>query len=160
MIHADSQGWPEAASATDPALSQPRPDQVGGAQDDLSRGILTTEIHPLLARVLTIGFLALIVAVPVIQTTLELVRRSRIQALTVFTRVPTRANLDEFEKDLTRQSFARQIVKPRMQLNLSRDLGFGSTQVILGREGWLFYRPGVDWLAGPGLLDATRLALR
>ena len=30
MIHADSQGWPEAASATDPALSQPRPDQVGG----------------------------------------------------------------------------------------------------------------------------------
>ena len=73
---------------------------------------------------------------------------------------PHARNLDAFEKDLTRQSFARQFVKPRLQLSLSRELGFGTTQVILGREGWLFYRPGIDWLTGPGLLDATRLALR
>ena len=109
---------------------------------------------------LTLGFLAVIIAVPVVQTTLELIRQSRIQALTVFTNVPTRANLEGFEKDLVRQSIARKFVKPRLQLILSRDLGFGTTRVILGREGWLFYRPGIDWLTGPGLLDATRLAHR
>jgi alginate O-acetyltransferase complex protein AlgJ len=35
----------------------------------------------------------------------------------------------------------------------SRWLGLGNEQVYLGREGWLYYRPGVDYLTGPGFLD-------
>ena len=52
--------------------------------DDLSRGILTTEIRPRLARDDSRRFLAAIVALPVVQGTIELVRQGRIQALEVF----------------------------------------------------------------------------
>ncbi len=126
--------------------------------DDLARGILTTEISPVLARVMTIGFLAAIVTLPVLQAGIEVFRTGRVQSLLVFRRVPTRANLDQFERDLSRQSVAQQSVQPRLQLSLARNLGFGTANVILGRDGWLFYRPGIDWLTGPGLLDPTRLA--
>ncbi len=131
-----------------------------GEHDDLARGILTTEISPGRARVMTAAFLAAIVALPVIQGAIELVRGGQIQALSVFRSVPTRANLDQFERDLNKSSIAQQAVQPWLQLNLSSELGFGTTNVILGRDGWLFYRPGIDWLTGPGLLDATRLAVR
>ena len=85
-------------------------------------------------------------------------RQGRIQALQILMQVPTAANLRAFEKAVDRQSYVRQFVQPRLQLTLSRGLGFGTSNVILGREGWLFYRPGIDWLTGPGMLDATRLA--
>ena len=132
----------------------------GGARDDLDRGILTTEIDPFLARVISVAFVAAIVALPVVQAAIELARQGQIQALELLTQVPTPTNLREFEKELNRQSFAQQFVQPRLQLSLCRDLGFGTTQCHSGRDGWLFYRPGIDWLTGPGLLDATRLALR
>lgn len=128
--------------------------------DDPSRGILTTEVSPRLARVMTIGFVAAILAVPIAQTAVELWRGGGIQALELFRRLPTAANLSRFEKDLTRQSIARRFVQPRWQQVLSSRLGFGTAHVIPGRHGWLFYRPGIDWVVGPGLLDPTRLKLR
>ena len=134
--------------------------RVEGVRDDLDRGILTTVIDPALAKAITIGFMAAIVALPLVQAAIELIGRGEIQALKVLMRVPTRANLDQFEKELGRQSFAERIVQPRLQLSLCRDLGFGTTNVILGRDGWLFYRPGIDWLTGPGILDPSRIALR
>ena len=124
------------------------------AHQDLSRGILPTEIRPAVARGMVVGFLLLIFAVPVVQVAFELVLDRDIQALTLFTRYPTRGNLDRYEKDLSRQSVARQRVQPWLQLALTRYLGFGTTSVLRGRDGWLFYRPGVDVLTGRGLLDA------
>ena len=44
-------------------------------------------------------------------------------------------------------------------MSLSGLLGFGTTNVILGRDGWLFYRPGIELLTGSGLLDPGRLAV-
>ena len=40
--------------------------------DDLDRGILTTEIDPLLARVISVGFVLAIIALPVVQGAIEL----------------------------------------------------------------------------------------
>jgi alginate O-acetyltransferase complex protein AlgJ len=133
---------------------------VRNPQEDWNRGILLTEIHPAVAWAMTIGFLALIYTLPLVQMAFELARKADIQALRVFTAFPTTDNLHRFEKDLTRQSFARQLVQPRLQLALSRFLGFGTTNVLQGRDGWMFYRPGVDFLTGPGLLDESRLRLR
>jgi alginate O-acetyltransferase complex protein AlgJ len=133
---------------------------VEGVADDPSRGILTTEVSPRLARVMTIGFVAAIAALPIIQAGVELYRQGRIQALEIFRRLPTHSNLARFEADLTRLSDAARVLRPRLQLDLSGGLGFGTTTVILGRDGWLFYRPGIDWVGGLGLLDPARLRRR
>jgi alginate O-acetyltransferase complex protein AlgJ len=109
---------------------------------------------------MTAGFLALIFALPAVQLAFELVFERDIQALKVFTRLPTPENLGRFERDVSRRSLARQLVQPRLQLALSRYLGFGTADVLRGRDDWLFYRPGVEFLTGPGLLDGSRLSLR
>ena len=50
--------------------------------------------------VLVIGFLAVITAVPVTQTGLELARRERAQFTDVFRRWPTERDLRQFEQTL------------------------------------------------------------
>jgi len=149
-------------SRAGPVRVRRRPDKtmVPMPREDLSRGIIQTEVSPGLARVMTAVFLAVIIVLPVVQAGIEWELRRHIQALDVLKRVPTRENLGSYEKELSRHSVARRAVQPRLQLALSRFLGFGNTNVIIRQEGWLFYRPGVEFVTGPGLLDATRLRLR
>lgn len=64
-----------------------------------------------------------------------------------------------FEDDLEDASMLGQAVRPRMQSLLNR-LGVGNEQAYVGRENWLFYRPGIDYLTGPGFLDERVLARR
>jgi SGNH hydrolase-like domain, acetyltransferase AlgX len=139
-----------------------RPDKTMAPmpREDLSKGIIQTEVSPALAKVMTAVFLAVIVVLPVIQAGIERGLKRHVQALDVFKRVPTRENLSSFEKELSRHSAVRRAIQPRLQLALSRFLGFGNTNVIIGQDGWLFYRPGVEYLTGPGLLDEDRLRLR
>jgi alginate O-acetyltransferase complex protein AlgJ len=130
------------------------------AQEDLNRGILPTAIAPWLARLMIGLFLATIFSVPVFQVVVEQVRHQPLGELELFARWPTAENLHRFEKDLHRRSVAGQLVRPHLQLALCRYQGMGNSNVIVGRGGWLFYRPGVDFLTGSGLLDPTRLRLR
>jgi alginate O-acetyltransferase complex protein AlgJ len=129
------------------------------AREDLSRGVIVTEIDHRLAWVLSVAFMATIVLLPLAQATIELFRQGDIQTFRVFSRLPTPTNLVAFEAELSRRSIAQKAVQPRLQLSLSRYLGFGTTNVILGRNGWLFYQPGIELVTGPGLLDRDRLAL-
>lgn len=39
-------------------------------------------------------------------------------------------------------------------------LGVGNEKAVLGRDGWLFYAPDLDYLTGPPFLDPQQLALR
>ncbi|WP_028572929.1 alginate O-acetyltransferase AlgX-related protein [Desulfonatronum lacustre] len=64
-----------------------------------------------------------------------------------------------FEDDLEDASILGQLVRPGMQTVLTR-LGVGNEQVYVGRDGWLFYRPGLDYLTGPGFLVPRQLARR
>ena len=36
-------------------------------------------------------------------------------------------------------------------------LGAGNEQAYVGKDGWLFYRPGFDHVTGPPFLDEKRL---
>ena len=92
----------------------------------------------MLARLISVAFVVAIIAVPVIQGAIELASRGQIQALKVLTVVPTPANLRAFEKELGKQSYVQRFVQPRLQLSLSRDLGFGTSNVILGAIGGCF----------------------
>jgi alginate O-acetyltransferase complex protein AlgJ len=147
----------------------PQPDQPVAATtgvpdvpalEDISRGILPTAVRPALARLLTGLFLLGIFTVPVVQVVGEWARGRHVQALDVFAQWPTRESLHQYEKELEKHSAARHAVQPRLQMALTRYGGVGNSNALLGRDGWLYYRPGVEYLTGPGLLDETRLRLR
>ena len=68
--------------------------------------------------------------------------------------------MTEFEDGLEEDSFIRQRLLPPVQLFLTSRLGVGNEQAYLGREGWLFYRPDVDYVTGRGFLEPGVLESR
>ena len=52
------------------------------------------------------------------------------------------------------------LLRPGLQHGFTAWLRASATRVYLGREGWLFYGPDVDYITGPGFLDVPRLAAR
>jgi len=105
-------------------------------------------------------FLTAIFSVPIVQLVHEYTGKQQVQEGSVFQQLPTVENLHAYEKELERSSATKQFIQPRLQFLLSGCLGVGNTKVVLGCDGWLFYRPDVDFLTAPGLLDETRLAQR
>jgi hypothetical protein len=91
-------------------------------------------------------FLVIIYGVPLSQTGLEIYRGGRPQALDLFTTIPTTDNLRAFEKDLERSSVYSQQVRPWMQYLTYVALRNPGEKAILGRDGWLFYKPDVQYL--------------
>jgi alginate O-acetyltransferase complex protein AlgJ len=65
-----------------------------------------------------------------------------------------------FEDGLEEQARLGRLLRPPAQLILSGGLGAGNERVYVGRDGWLFYRPEVEHLTGPGFLDPAVLARR
>jgi len=51
-------------------------------------------------------------------------------------------------------------LRPIIQTLLTRWAATGNENVYIGRRGWLYYAPDIEHLAGPGFLDAGRLARR
>src|SRR5262249_51142811 len=49
---------------------------------------------------------------------------------------------------------------PRLQLWLSRFGGVGNRRAVIGRNGFLFYTPGLAHLAGPSFLDPDAIRTR
>jgi hypothetical protein len=66
--------------------------------------------------------------------------------------LPRGAELKAAEKELETDSVVSEWLLPRVQLALLK-LGAGNEQVYLGRDGWLFYRPDVDYVTGPPFLE-------
>jgi hypothetical protein len=64
------------------------------------------------------------------------------------------------EKAMENESVVSLWLRPPMQAILTEDLHAGSEQVYPGRDGWLFYRPDVEYITGPPFLDAGQLKQR
>ena len=73
--------------------------------------------------------------------------------------LPRAAELKAAEKELETESVVSEWLLPRVQLALVK-LGAGNEQVYLGRDGWLFYRPDVDYVTGPPFLEPTVMVHR
>ncbi len=63
------------------------------------------------------------------------------------------AALDRFETRLEDESVLRARLLPPVQALLTSLLGAGNEQVYVGRGGWLFYRPDVDFVTAPAFDD-------
>ncbi len=69
------------------------------------------------------------------------------------------AAIVDFEDALEDESvFANAMLPPTQEMLLR--LGAGNEKVYLGEDGWLFYRPDVDYVTGPGFLEPSRIAER
>jgi hypothetical protein len=101
---------------------------------------------PRSARVfVTLGFVAMIGSAGLVQTAAELGRGERPQALEIFDRPPSARNLHEFEHDLDESSLAMARLRPAMQEARFTLLADAGERALVGRDGWLFYRPSVRY---------------
>ena len=73
--------------------------------------------------------------------------------------LPRGTELKAAEKELETESVVSEWLLPRVQLAIVK-LGAGNEQVYLGRNGWLFYRPDVDYVTGPPFLEPKIMAHR
>ena len=147
-----------------------------------------TTVSPLTARVLLAFFLTAIAIVPIAEwagrraggdeaaalwsRVFELpgAIRAQIRASTVeghgSWRLVTAVNriviarLSELEQALDEDSLLSQELRPPAQIAITEWLGAGNERVYRGREGWLFYRPDVEYITGRGFLEPAQLKRR
>ena len=140
-----------------------------------------TTVSRLLAKSIVLCFLLCIVSVPLVQIVVNRAspessfldslqnlfhenRTKEPQQEFLFTTIKRRntqllERMDTFEKQLEEESFLRSyLLAPGQQVLLS--LGYGNEKVYPGNDSWLFYRPDMDYLIGPGFLDQHQLDLR
>jgi hypothetical protein len=154
------------------------------------REIGKTDIAPWLARAMTVAFLAVTFAVPLLheftateKVPQEQTRRTWPYCCAIFTSLPEVAqvfdhsdgdlwqrtlaanrrllqNIDLYESSLKDEAQLVERLLGPTQYCLARWGGLGNEKAYLGRDGWLFYRPSVDYLTGPGFLEPRVLAKR
>jgi hypothetical protein len=69
-------------------------------------------------------------------------------------------DIHAYEDELEESSRFGIAVLPSAQHVLTRWLGAGNEKTYPGLDGWLFYRPEIDYLTGPGFLDSKQLRRR
>jgi len=94
----------------------------------------------------TLIFASIIFGVPIIQAVLELRQGEQPQALDVFAQKPTVDNLRAYEASLEEASWAVKNLRPWMQYVQFVLLKEAGEKALIGRNGWLFYRPAVEYL--------------
>jgi alginate O-acetyltransferase complex protein AlgJ len=126
----------------------------------LRRGILQTEVRRGVAGALVAAFLLLIYAVPLAQLALERIRDEDSALGPLFHELPTKESLSRLENDLSQTSYAKDYVQPRVQLVLSTFGREGNEKAVIGRAGYMFYKPGITYLASPGFLSPDVISRR
>ena len=153
-------------------------------EETAEREIGRTSVRPFVRRFLVAALLLTLVAVPAAQYVHEAVRTRQLKprALKFLSAFPAagqayaradgiaggvdaasaslRRDFKAFEKSLEDESLLVRHALPPVQEFAARFLGLGNEKVYLGREGWLFYRPDVDYVAGAGFLDPAVLRER
>lgn len=70
------------------------------------------------------------------------------------------ARFEAFEDALDKSSVVAEKAGPWVQWTLTRHFAVGNEQVVVGAKDWLFFRPALDYLTGPGFLDPRAVARR
>jgi hypothetical protein len=100
-----------------------------------------------------LGFLAVIFGVPTCQIVVELRQQRPVQATDVFRHAPTVKNLRNFEQALEDSWWGQGWLRPWTQQGLFLLLRDTGAKALEGREGWMFYRPGVRYLTEKNRLE-------
>jgi len=101
---------------------------------------------------ISVGFLLLLVVPSLHQLAVELHSTGKSKLGSLFRDFPTRASLHQFEEDLSADSVLAGKARQVYQTLLSRAVDRGNEKIILGKDGFLFFRKEVDMATGPGFL--------
>lgn len=148
----------------------PRP----GREEQARREIGVTAITRAQIRVVAVLALFGLFAVPVLQGVRDLRNARPLLGLSFFKALPGAARTDgllpanrailqeigRFERELEDQSILTEALLAPAQALLTGLGGVGNEEAYPGRDGWLFYRPGIDSLMGAPFLSLDRLAAR
>jgi hypothetical protein len=141
-----------------------------------AREVGVTEVRRGVAVAFTALFLVAILAVPSIEVVLDVrtpgspwselaaaplraIRAIRTDGVIAANR-QLLAAMSAFEDALNEHSYVAARALSRFQWIMTRHLKVGNEQVVVGRRGWLYYRPGLDHVTGPGFLEPRSLARR
>lgn len=159
------------------------PPKIDNSREEAAeREVGATTISSKLKRMVVLMFLLTLLSVPLIQMGIESSAREWPRCFDIFRVIPNAANafaeppllasrvsavnesfkrdFKNYEKALEEESFLMRHALPTAQYLALRYFGLGNEKVYPGREGWLFYRPDVDYVAGPGFLDPAELRHR
>ena len=171
------------------AITQnPLPPGGPNREEFAKREIGVTEVAPALARTITLLFLLAISVVPLVEmagirmrgsdrsaTWSELAElppaiRSRWSEATARSETSWRtavlanrevlSRLSSFENALEDESLLGRTLRRPAQRVMAGWLGSGNERVYIGRAGWLFYRPDVEYITGRPFLDGAQLERR
>ncbi|MCF7976062.1 MAG: hypothetical protein K9N55_19750, partial [Phycisphaerae bacterium] len=92
------------------------------------------------------AFVSLLLAVPVTQLAMELAHGDRPQCLDLFSRMPSQSNRMAFASDLRGQCGPAKIIRPWTQWLRFVTLAETPGKTLMGRDGWLFYQPSLQYL--------------
>ncbi len=150
----------------------------------------TTEITPGVARALVVAFAVTLITVPLLQWAGELRAYSakerntpwpsaadiltapsvalhgwsqaqgNIGHKTLAANAELLSEIRRFETSLEDDSIVTNNLLGPTRNWLARIAGWGTEEAWIGRDGWLFYRPDLDYSIGPGFLDPKVLARR
>ena len=104
---------------------------------------------------LVICFLAVIYVVPATQSAVEVTDGRVPQVFDIFKRIPTRPVLRTYEKEIEERSVFASAARTWIQYTWFVLFGEAGEKVVVGRKGWLFYRPDVRYLVEPPAPPAT-----
>lgn len=152
--------------------------------ESLRRGLIQTNVSPLVARTMVILFLVGLFAVPLMQAVGEWISGRQLQELNLF-KPPARAarllihgqvrpaahqikwwlstqHLTQYEEQLKESSLLRMRIRPQVQHVLSRYFGVGNSLAVIAHDGWrangwLYDQLTLDYVAGPGFLGKSVL---
>lgn len=62
-------------------------------------------------------------------------------------------DITEYTDALKEDSLLSDVLLPSVQRAMAANFGVGTERAYVGRNGWLFYRPDVDYIIMPGFLD-------
>ena len=97
-----------------------------------------------------------VIALPALsQLVLELAGGEVPGVVALFRRAPSEAHLRAVESELESASWWVGWARRHWSRGIDQGLERGSRRVIFGRLDWLFYRPGVEMVAGPDLASRT-----
>ena len=71
--------------------------------------------------------------------------------------IPSGESIGAFESKLKENSVLTQSLLSPAQYAMTGWLGVGNEKAYCGMDGWLFYRPDVNYLTSPGFLDPSEL---
>jgi hypothetical protein len=95
------------------------------------------------------AFMLMLLSIGVVQLAVELSEGERPQLAELFRQLPTKDNLRIFENDLEKNCRLAKKFRPSaqyVQFLVLKDMG---DKALMGRSGWFFYKPAVQYLIEP-----------